>query len=204
MAQETWFTSDGEQHAGPIDLDEFSSQSMPYRSSRSVVGREDHYPDDPVPLFLSGFEEAPKPPAFGNVRNRAIKSRRPFRTGVMVTAAAAAAFAVLSARNPFPVFANATASLIGLSDGQPASVSPAPAVQATTSVQAAAQTPKEMPTRDEIALALRSAHQSLAPAEIRQSVAAVRRQRLLRRQRLHRRQPLLRRKEESAPTNSPR
>ncbi len=172
MSQESRFTSNGDQYDRPfdepIDLDEFGSQLRSYRSTRSVATREDYLPDDPAPLFLSEYADDPRPPAFGNAR--AVKSRRPFRTGVLVTATAAAAFAILSARNPFPVFANATASLMGISDVKSAPVPSEPVVPST--VQAVLPAASQMPTRDEIALALKSAHQSLAPAEIHQPVAA--------------------------------
>jgi hypothetical protein len=178
MAQETRFTSNGEQYDrpfdGPIDLDEPGSQFRSYRSTRSAGGRGDYLSDDSVPLFLSDYDsaDAPRPPAFGRARNRGVIRRRPIKTSIALIAAAVTCYAVLSVKNPFPVFANATASLIGMSDVRPAPVSPAPAVQPATSVQASTPAPKEMPTRDEIAVALRSAHQSLAPAEIHQPVAA--------------------------------
>ncbi|MGB9114059.1 hypothetical protein [Bradyrhizobium sp.] len=182
MAQETRFTSSGEQfdrpYDGPIDLDEFGSQLRPYRNPQSVATREDHYPDDPAPLFLSDAGDYPTP-AFGKARNRGVISRRPIRTSIALIAAAVTCYAVLSVKNPFPVFANATATLIGMSDVRSTPVPSAPAVQPATvaavqpapSVQAPTPAPREMPTRDEIALAIRSAHQSLAPAEIRQPVA---------------------------------
>ncbi len=70
MAQESRFTSNGDQYDRPfdepIDLDEFGSQLRSYRSTRSVATREDFLPDDPAPLFLSGYADDPRPPAFGN------------------------------------------------------------------------------------------------------------------------------------------
>jgi len=86
----------------------------------------------------------------------------------VLIAAAVTCYAVLSVKNPFPVFANATATLMGISDTQPAPVPPAPVATSTARVQ---PPPSAAPTRDEIAVALKTAHQTLAPAEIRQPVA---------------------------------
>jgi hypothetical protein len=172
MARDTRYTSTDEQFDrpfdGPMDLDEFGSQLRSYRSNRSVATREEYIPDDPVPLFLSDYEDAPRPPAFGSARNRGVISRRPIRTSIVLIAAAVTCYAVLSVKNPFPVFANATATLMGISDTQPGPVPPAPAPAATARVQ---PSPSTAPTRDEIAVALKTAHQTLAPAEIRQPVA---------------------------------
>jgi hypothetical protein len=172
MAQETSFTSSGEQLAGAIDLDEIGSQLRSHPSMRSVATREDFLSDDSVPLFLSGPAEAPKPPAFGKTRDGAVIWRRPIKTGILVIAAAAAGFAVLSVKNPFPVVANATASLIGISSVPSVPAPSAPTTQSTASIQALSPATREAPTRDEIALALRAAHQSQAPAEIRLPVIA--------------------------------
>ena len=62
--------------------------------------------------------------------------------------------AVLSVKNPFPVFANATATLIGMSDVRSAPAPTAPAAQAAASVPALrrpAEPHRPAPTRDEIA-----------------------------------------------------
>jgi hypothetical protein len=159
--------SHGDQLAEPVDLDEFGTQISPYQSNRSVATREDFLSNDSVPLFLSG-SGAPNPPRSGG---RAGNSRRLLKTSILGIAAAAAAFATLSVKNPFTVFANATASLIGISDVRSATVPSAPAIQPAAGAQAQAGPAREMPTRDEIAVALRTAHQSQAPAEIRQPVA---------------------------------
>lgn len=169
MAQESWFSTNGERQAGPVDLDELGPQFGSYRSTRSVGVREEY---DPVPLFLSGSDEEPLPRAFGKARDRRVISRRPIKTSIVLIAAAVTCYAVMSVKNPFPVFANATATLIGIPDVRSAPVPSEPAIQSTTSVQALPPTTREAPTRDEIALAIRAAHQSLAPAEIRQPAAA--------------------------------
>jgi hypothetical protein len=187
MSQDPRFNSPGDEFDRPYDLDGTESQFRSYHPARSLGVREDY---DPVPLFLSDSPEVPMPRAFG--RERGVITRRPIRTSIVLIAAAVTCYAVLSVKNPFPVFANATATLIGMSDVRSTPVPSAPAVQPVTSqpvtnvavqtaptvavlaapsVPAPAPAPREMPTRDEIALAIRSAHQSLAPAEIRQPVA---------------------------------
>jgi hypothetical protein len=88
----------------------------------------------------------------------------------VLLAAAVTCYAVLSLKNPFPVFANATATLMGISDTQAVPVPPAPVPPSAARVQ---PPPLTAPTRDEIAVALKTAHQSLAPVEIRQPVVAV-------------------------------
>lgn len=173
MAQETRFPSSDEQYDrpfdGPIDLDEFGSQLRSYRAPRSVSRREEYFPEDPAPLFLSEYADDPLPPVFGSARNRGVISRRPIRTSIVLLAAAVTCYAVLSVRNPFPVFANATAMLMGTSDTQAVPVAPAPVPPSAARVQPSLPT---APTRDEIAVALKTAHQTLAPAEIRQPVVA--------------------------------
>jgi hypothetical protein len=179
MAQETRFSSSGEQYDrafddrpfdGPVNLDEFGSQLRSYRAPpRSVSTREDYFPEDPAPLFLSEYADDPPPPVFGRARNRGVISRRPIRTSIVLLAAAVTCYAVLSVRNPFPVFANATAMLMGTSDTQSVPVAPAPVPASAARVQPALPA---APTRDEIAVALKTAHQTLAPVETRQPAVA--------------------------------
>ena len=96
----------------------------------------------------------------------------------MATSAAAIVFAILAVENPLAVFANAKASLTGLSAAQfgvtaikaapePIAVqltSPGPstpaAVQSSDGVAASLPSARGSPTRDEIAAALIAAHQS--------------------------------------------
>ena len=75
--------SDQFQFAEPVDLDESDSQFRSYPSSRSVATRESFRSDDSVPLFLSGYDEAPRPSAFGKPRNRAVTSRRLLKTSIL-------------------------------------------------------------------------------------------------------------------------
>jgi hypothetical protein len=165
---EARYPSHGDRYAEPVDLDEFGSQVRSYHSTRSVATREQFLTDDSVPLFLSG-SGAPKPSSAGG---RAGSSRRLLRTGILAIAATVAAFVAVSVKNPFTVFANATASLIGISDVRSAPAPAAPAVQPTTIARASSPPASQPPSRDEIALALKTAHQSQAPAEILQPAAA--------------------------------
>lgn len=178
MAQETRLPFGGSQYDrpfddrpfdGPIDLDEFGSQLRSYRAPRPVSTREDHFAEDPAPLFLSEYADDPPPPVFASARYRGGISRRPIRTGIVLLAAAVTCYAVLSVRNPFPVFANATATLMGISDTQAVPVAQAPVAPSAARVQPSLPS---APTRDEIAAALKTAHQTLAPVEIRQPVVA--------------------------------
>jgi TPR repeat protein len=167
-------------YAEPVDLDTFGLQLRSHHSSRSIATREEFLPEDSVPLFLSGADDESRSSKFARPRKR---GSRLLKTGALVTAAAIAAF--IAVKNPLTVFANATVSLIGMSDVRS---TPAPeassretvaAVAASTPTLAAipvqAAAPPQLPSRDEIALALRTAHQNQAPAEIQQpaAVAAV-------------------------------
>jgi hypothetical protein len=96
------------------------------------------------------------------------------KTGALAIAALVATF--VAVKNPFTVFANATASLIGVADVRSTPAPAAPPRQAVAaapvSVPALAAAPAVPPSRDEIALALKAAHQNLAPAEIQQPAVA--------------------------------
>jgi len=162
------YASYEEPYAEPVNFDEFGSQLRSYTPSRSVATREEFLPDDSVPLFLSGSDEN-SAAGFGVLRrNRS----RLLKSGILAIAASAAAFTVVAVKNPFTVFANATASLIGTSDvrSPPSTTTAAVAPAANTRVASPAA---QAPTRDEIAGALRAAHQSTGPAETAAPLAAV-------------------------------
>ena len=163
-----------DQYAEPVDLDEFGSQLRSYHPTRSIVTREEFLPDDSVPLFLSGPDGDPRAPKFGRARKST--SSRLLKTGILAIAASVAAFTAVTVKNPFTVFANATASLIGSPDSRSAAA-PAAEVQQpqqpTANVRAAPPAATQPPTRDEIAVALRAAQQNVAPAETAAPVAAV-------------------------------
>lgn len=159
------YASYDDQFAEPVDLDAFGAQLRSHHSNRSVATRQEYLPDDTVPLFLSDPDDIPRPPKFGNSRKRG--SSRLLKTGVLAIAATIAAF--IAVKNPFTVFANATASLFGMSDARSTPTPPlAQALEpkAIASVPVLAAAPAQTPSRDEIALALRNASQSQAPADI--------------------------------------
>lgn len=163
------YASYNEQYAEPVDLDEFGTQLRSHHPNRSIVTREEFLPDDSVPLFLTGSDGA-RAPKFGGARKST--SSRLLKTGILAIAASAVAFTAVAVKNPFTVFANATSSLIGTSDAQSPPVPPAPAQQAA-SARAVSPAANQLPSRDEIAGALRAAHQNVAPAESAAPMAAV-------------------------------
>ncbi len=168
---ESRYASYDEQFADPVDLDEFGSQLRPYNSGRSVATRDEFLPDDSVPLFLSGSEGASRTPKFGSARKSG--SSRLVKTAALAMAATVAAFVAVAVKNPFTVFANATASLIGISDVRSAPVPPPPVQPTATARAATAPATTQPPSRDEIAVALRTARQSVPPAEPAAPMAAV-------------------------------
>jgi hypothetical protein len=176
---ESDYASYENRYAEPVDLDTFGSQLRSHHPARSVATREEFLPEDSVPLFLSGEDDELRSSKFGRPRKR---GSRMLKTAAFAAAALVATF--VAVKNPFTVFANATASLIGASDSRSApppaapprqavaaaAAAGAPALAATTPAQAAI--PAQQPSRDEIALALRTAHQNQAPAEVQQPTAA--------------------------------
>jgi len=176
---ESNYASYEDQYAEPVDLDAFGSQLRSHHPARSVATREEFLPEDSVPLFLSGADDELRSSKFGRPRK---SGSRLLKTAAFAAAALIATF--VAVKNPFTVFANATASLIGSSSDSrsaPPPVTPpqqvaavaavtAPAVIAATPAQASL--PAQLPSRDEIALALKTAHQNQAPAEVQQPAAA--------------------------------
>ena len=182
MAQNTRLTPYGEQTIDPLDDDASGPDFRAYAPTPSMAKRDYSLPED-IPLFLSNDSAEPKQQGFGSggERNfdRTVVSSRFFKAGILMASAAAIAVAVLSVENPFALFADAKASLIGVQSSttpgaasepviaaRPATAQPAPA----TPSAGIATPPQAAPTRDEIALALRAAHQS--QPEIRQPAAA--------------------------------
>jgi len=180
---ESNYASYEDRYAEPVDLDAFGSQLRSHQSARSVATREEFLPEDSVPLFLSGADEELRSSKFGRPRKR---GSRLLKTAAFAAAALVATF--VAVKNPFTVFANATASLIGSSSDSRSAPPPAtppqqvavaaaataPAVIAATPAQAslpAQSLPAQLPSRDEIALALKTAHQNQAP-EVQQPAAA--------------------------------
>ena len=175
---ESNYPSYEDRYVEPVDLDAFSSQVRSRHPVRSVATREEYLPDDSVPLFLSDSDGDPRSSRFARTRKRG--SSRLLKVGALAVAATVAAF--VAVKNPFTVFANttafanATASLIGITDVKSAPAPVAPPRQAmaavSASVPAVATNPTLPPSRDEIALALKTAHQNQAPAEIQQPAIA--------------------------------
>jgi hypothetical protein len=171
---ESDYASYEDRYTEPVDLDAFGSQLRSRHPARSVATREEYLPDDSVPLFLSGSDSDPRTSKFARPRKN--RSSRLLKTGALAIAALVATF--VAVKNPFTVFANATASLIGVADVKSTPAPAAPPRQAMAAVPASVPAlpaaPAVPPSRDEIALALKAAHQNLAPAEIQQpAVAAV-------------------------------
>lgn len=191
MARNIRLTPYDEQMIDAFDQDASGPQYTGYGSSTPSTPTKSYFPpDDSVPLFLSDDPEVPGRRGFGSGgggnQERTVWPRI-LKVGIFAASAAAIAFAVISVENPLALFANAKASLNGPSPAQAgapvktasepagpvrvASAEPAAApVQATvgarTSSPAAAPAATNTPTRDEIAAALRNAHQS--QPEIRQ------------------------------------
>jgi hypothetical protein len=138
-----------------------------------MMARENYFPDDSMPLFLSPDEDEPE--TSRRIMRRATFGSRILKAGILTTSVAAVVFAILSVESPITLFANAAASLIGISSGQSATAATAQAiqprnVQLTAEDKVLAPAAVSTPTRDEIAAALKNAQQSLT--EIRQPPAA--------------------------------
>ena len=199
MAQNARLTAYGEQavYGEPSVYEEQAVESLDEPSggpefmaygSAPLVAKGDYFLPEEMPLFLSSDAAEPLQRRFGSggERNpdRAVVSSRVFKAAISVAAAAAIAFAILSVQNPLALFANAKASLIGglsaatpksapepLVAARPDTARPPPAAPAAPALASVAAMPQAAPTRDEIALALRAAHQS--QPEIRQAAPAV-------------------------------
>jgi TPR repeat protein len=189
MARNIRLTPYDEQMIDAFDEDASDPQYTAYGSSAPPPTETYFPPDDTtMPLFLSDDPEPPRQRGFGTGRggNRETAAAWPriLKVGIFTASAAAIAFAVVSVENPLALFANAKASLNGTSPGQAsppvkaaseptvklASAEPtAPAVQTNAGTRTSLPAATNTPTRDEIAAALRNAHQS--QAEIRQPPA---------------------------------
>ncbi len=187
MAQNTRLTSHyGEQTVESLDEPAGGPEFMAYGSTPSMAKRDYFLPED-IPLFLSSDAAEPQHRGFGSggerYLNRTVVWSRFIKAGIFVASAAAIAVAILSVENPFALFANAKASLVGVQSNataksalepvaaaRPATAQPAPATPSTVSLATLPTPAQAAPTRDQIALALRAAHQS--QQEIHQPAAA--------------------------------
>lgn len=149
--------------------------SLPYESPEQ--SQDDPLTYEPVPLFLSNYEEDDEPThhrfGSGGEKNvsRALLWSRILKGGIASAAAAGIALAIMSMDNPLSVFANAKASLAGATPGQLSATEPAlppqrvatapetaPAAETTPRrIQPAAGLASVSPTRDDIAAAYQGA-----------------------------------------------
>lgn len=187
MAHNTRLTA-CERAAEPLGEAAGGVEFIEYGSTPSMAKRDYFLPED-IPLFLSGDSAEPRPRGFGrggetDWDTAALRSQY-IKAGLLVASAAAIAAAILSVENPLALFASAKASLIGAQPGitakaaservvaaRPATVEPAPATPAATGSAALPAPAQAAPTRDEIAIALRAAHQSQMEARQAADAAA--------------------------------
>src|SRR6266576_2843959 len=100
MARKNKFTPYGEEIVETFDEDAGSSEFLSYQFGRSSHTNDDFFPDDPVPLFLSGQVEESKRPALRKTKDKRIMSSLPLKTTVLVASAAVIVFSVLAVENP--------------------------------------------------------------------------------------------------------
>lgn len=174
MAQNTRLTACGEQTVKSPGEAAGDGEFIEYGPTPSMAKRDYFLPED-IPLFLSNDAAELRQRGFGNggendfakadVRSQYIKA------SLLVAAGVAIAIAILSVENPVALFANAKAALIGTQASAspktvlgpalaaPTAAQPAPAAPSPVNLTALPQSEQAAPTRDEIALALRAAHQ---------------------------------------------
>ena len=181
MARNTSFNPYDEEMVGPYDEEPADPEFMAYGSASSMAEDDDSFPEDHMPLFLSNGGEEPRQRGFGtggeSIQLGTVVWPRIFKAGIFAAVAAAIAIAILSVGNPLALFADAKASLPGIAADQSAAtqtLNPQPAVAAPQVANAgpptpvlpssagvrAAPPPVAKVTRDDIALALRSAQQT--------------------------------------------
>lgn len=144
---------------------------------------DEDYPEEPMPLFLSGGDEEPRQRRFGTggerILDRAPIGPRVFKGAIAAASAAAIAFVILTVGNPLALFADAKASLPAATADQAgatqslvpppaaptqlANAGPTPVLPSAAGVRATPPAPRV--TRDDIALALRSAQQNQVQPE---------------------------------------
>ncbi len=154
---------------------------QPGRAVSLTYAAPDELQDDatayePVPLFLSNYEGDEPKHRFGSGGERSISRAlwwsRILKGGTAATAAAGIALAIMSMDNPLSVFANAKASLAGVTPSttepalppqtaaaRPAKSEPAPDVSTPRRIQPAGLT-SVSPSRDEITAAYQGAIKS--------------------------------------------
>jgi hypothetical protein len=125
--------------------------------------------NDPIPLFLSDLTEDPEQAGILKAWDTAVIASRILKIGILIVAAAAIVFAVLSMGNPSVLFANATAFLVGTSAPQDGTGQSIPTIQPTADAQALPPTASEAPTGEEIAAVFKTTSHS--ETEIREPPA---------------------------------
>ena len=188
MARNIRLTPYDEQLFGEFDEDATGLDLTAYGSTLPMTTDSDLLPEDPMPLFLAADdEEEPRRRGFGSGGYGSLNGAvgpRILKAGVFVAVAAAIAFALSSVENPLALFANAKASLNSspadqadatpplqpVAAVQPASSGPpTPVVPSTMGIATAAQA---APTREDLALALKTARQNLTETVRPQAAAA--------------------------------
>jgi hypothetical protein len=191
MARNIRLTPYDEQLFGEFDEDATGLDLTAYGSTLPMTTDSDLLPEDPMPLFLAADdEEEPRARRFGSGGDGSLNSAvgpRIFKAGVFVAVAAAIAFALSSVENPLALFANAKASLNSspadqvaatppsqpVAGVQPASSGPpTPVVPSTVGIAAAAPAAQAAPTREDLALALKTARQNVTETARPQAAAA--------------------------------
>jgi hypothetical protein len=99
------------------ETQEYETREYGQGISLQYQGPEDPPPHEPVPLFLSDYEDEPRHRfgSGGDIRERNVSRTivwsRILKGGIAAAAAAGIALAIMSMENPLSVFANAKASL---------------------------------------------------------------------------------------------
>jgi len=191
MARNIRLTPYDEQLFGEFDEDATGLDLTAYGSTLPMTTDSDLLPEDPMPLFLAADdEEEPRRRGFGSGGDGSLNGAvgpRILKAGVFVAVAAAIAFALSSVENPLALFANAKASLNSspadqvaatppsqpVAGVQPASSGPpTPVVPSTVGIAAAAPAAQAAPTREDLALALKTARQNVTETARPQAAAA--------------------------------
>ncbi len=184
MARNTRFTRYGQEAQETFGSYDEEPNEPEFAEYESAPPMEDDYalPEDPMPLFLSQGDEEPRQRRFGTggdvLQERAVVWPRVFKASMVAAAAAAIAFAILTVGNPLALFADAKASLPNVTADQGvatqavtpqpapptqlANAGPTPVLPSNAGVRGA---PSPRVTRDDIALALRSAQQTQNPVQ---------------------------------------
>ncbi len=175
MAQNTRLSACDEQTVRSPGEAAGGDEFFEYGPTPSMAKRDYFLPED-IPLFLCNDVAEPRQRSFGNggesYFDKAVVRSQYIKASLLVAAGVAIAIAILSVENPVALFANAKAALIGTqASASPktalepalaapaASAQPAPAAPSPVNLAGLPQPGQAAPTRDEIALALRAAHQ---------------------------------------------